>query len=140
LAGRQDHVYLGNLDAVRDWGYARDYVRAMWMMLQADEPDDYVIGTGEAHTVREFCEIAFDCVGLDWEAFVRIDDMYLRPTEVDFLRADASKARSALGWEPQTSFRELVELMLVHDLASVGLDLESSRKRAGNESATRVRS
>jgi GDPmannose 4,6-dehydratase len=140
LAGRQDHLYLGNLDAVRDWGYARDYVRAMWMMLQVDEPDDYVIGTGEAHTVREFCEIAFGCVGLDWEPLVRIDDTYLRPTEVDFLRADASKARSALGWEPQTSFKELVELMLVHDLANVGLDLESAREHAANRPAMRVRS
>lgn len=130
VAGTQFHLYLGNLDATRDWGYVRDYVEAMWMMLQADQPDDYVLGTGESHTVREFCARAFELVGLDWERFVRIDESYLRPTDVEFLQADASKARDKLGWEPRTSFEELIELMLVHDLAEVGLDISSARARA----------
>jgi GDPmannose 4,6-dehydratase len=123
LAGTQQHLYLGNLDAARDWGYAKDYVQAMWLMLQAPEPDDYVIGTGVAHTVRDFCDAAFGLVGLDWQDFVRIDETYLRPTEVEFLQADPSKARENLGWEPTTTFTELVALMLESDLAEVGLSL-----------------
>ncbi len=128
LAGNQELLYLGNLDAVRDWGYAKDYVGAMWLMLQQDEPDDYVIGTGEAHTVREFCERAFSMVGLDWEAFTRVDPSYLRPTEVEFLQANPSKAAERLGWKPETSFDELVTLMVTHDLAEVGLDLETAQE------------
>lgn len=124
LAGRQEHLYLGNLDASRDWGYAPDYVEAMWMMLQADKPGDYVIGTGESHTVREFCDHAFGLVGLDYEDHVRVDPRYFRPTEVEALCADASKARRELGWAPRTSFAELVETMLEADLRRAGIDYD----------------
>jgi GDPmannose 4,6-dehydratase len=115
-AGLQDKLYLGNLDALRDWGYAPEYVEAMWMMLQQDAPDDYVVATGEAHSPREFCQLAFDHVGLDWERFVEIDPRYFRPAEVDYLVGDASKARSVLGWAPRTSFGELVRLMVEADI------------------------
>ena len=126
VAGKQSSLYLGNLDAIRDWGYAKDYVKAMWMMLQADEPDDYVIGTGEAHTVREFCQKAFGLVGLDWEPFIKIDPAYFRPTEVEHLQADSTKAQTKLGWKPEIRFDELVSLMLEHDLKEVGLDLPTA--------------
>jgi GDPmannose 4,6-dehydratase len=126
LTGRQEHLYLGNVNAIRDWGYARDYVRAMWLMLQSDTPEDYVIGTGEAHTVREFCKKSFSLVGLDWETYVRIDPAYYRPTEVESLQANPTKARTQLGWQPETTFDELVELMLAHDLREVGLDPETT--------------
>ncbi len=115
--GLQERLYLGNIDARRDWGYARDYVEAMWLMLQQDEPDDYVIATGETHSVREFLEEAFRRVGLDWESCVKIDERYLRPAEVDLLLGDASKARERLGWQPRTSFTELVRLMIDFDWA-----------------------
>jgi len=115
-AGLQDKLYLGNLDALRDWGYAPEYVEAMWMMLQQDAPDDYVVATGEAHSPREFCQLAFDHVGLDWERYVEIDPRYFRPAEVDYLVGDASKARSVLGWAPRTSFGELVRLMVEADI------------------------
>jgi GDPmannose 4,6-dehydratase len=121
LAGKQEHLFLGNLEARRDWGYAKEYVEAMWLMLQQPEPDDYVIASGEAHSVRELCETAFGLVGLDWEQYVRIDAMYLRPTEVDELLGDASKAREHLHWEARTSFSDLVSLMLEHDLAQEGI-------------------
>jgi GDPmannose 4,6-dehydratase len=114
--GLTDKVALGNLDAKRDWGYAKDYVRAMWMMLQRDKPDDYVIATGETHTVREFCQIAFAHAGLDWKDHVVVDPQYLRPTEVDLLLGDASKAKRELGWEATTKFDELVRLMVDSDL------------------------
>ena len=120
LAGTQDHLFLGNLEARRDWGYAKEYVEAMWLMLQQPAPDDYVVATGEMHSVRELCEVAFGLVGLDWERYVRIDEKYFRPTEVDELRGDPSKAREHLGWEPRTTFRDLVRLMLEHDLADAG--------------------
>ena len=110
--GRQEHLLLGNLDARRDWGYAPDYVRAMWLMLQAESPEDYVIATGEDHTVREFCELAFQHAGLDWERYVRIDERYFRPTEVNHLHGDASKAAAQLGWKPEVTFEELVGLMV----------------------------
>jgi GDPmannose 4,6-dehydratase len=122
LAGRAEHVYLGNLDARRDWGFAKEYVEAMWLMLQQPEPSDYVVATGEMHTVRELCEVAFGLAGLDWERHVRIDERYLRPTEVDELCGDASKAERVLGWRAHTRFEGLVRLMLEHDLREAGLD------------------
>jgi GDPmannose 4,6-dehydratase len=115
-AGIQDKLYLGNLDARRDWGYAPEYVEAMWMMLQHAEPDDFVIATGEAHTVREFAQLAFARVGLDWERYVEIDPRYYRPAEVDYLALDSAKARRILGWEPKTPFPELVTLMVDADV------------------------
>jgi GDPmannose 4,6-dehydratase len=121
-AGRQDAVYLGNLDAKRDWGYAPDYVDAMWMMLQQPEPIDLVISTGEQHSVREFAEIAFALAGLDWEKYVRIDRAYLRPAEVDTLLGDSTKARESLSWRPTISFAELVRIMVEADLREEGLD------------------
>ena len=132
VAGKQRHVFLGNLDAKRDWGYAKDYVRAMWLMLQKDEPDDYVIGTGESHTVREFCETAFSAVGLASEPFIKIDPTYFRPTEVEHLRADASKANRELGWKSETSFDELVTLMIKHDLKTMDLDLATAKAMAAD--------
>jgi GDPmannose 4,6-dehydratase len=114
--GLQTELALGNLDAERDWGYAKDYVEAMWLMLQEDEPDDYVIATGEAHSVRELVEVAFARVGLDPEPHVRIDPRFLRPAEVEHLVGDSSKAREKLGWEPRTSFEEMVHLMVDSDL------------------------
>jgi len=114
--GLQKKLYLGNLEARRDWGYAPDFVEAMWLMLQQDSPEDLVIATGEAHSVREFLEEAFSHVDLDWREYVEIDPRYFRPTEVDFLRGDASKARRILEWEPRVSFRELVHIMVDADL------------------------
>ena len=115
-AGMQDKLYLGTLDAKRDWGYAPEYVEAMWLMLQQDEPDDYVIATGESHTVGEFVELAFAHAGLDWERHVEIDPRYFRPAEVDSLCGDPSKAREKLGWKARTSFEDLVTLMVDGDL------------------------
>lgn len=114
--GLQDRLYLGNLDARRDWGYAGDYVEAMWLMLQQPEPDDYVIATGEAHSVREFLEAAFGLLGLDWREYVVVDPRYFRPTEVDCLQGDPKKARERLGWRPKVGFKELVRIMVEHDL------------------------
>jgi len=115
-AGLQENLYLGNLDAQRDWGYAKEYIEAMWLMLQQDEPDDYVIATGEAHAVHEFLGEAFSYVGLDWHKLVEIDPKYYRPAEVDCLLGDASKARQKLGWQPKTKFKELVRLMVNADM------------------------
>ncbi len=126
VAGRQQKLYLGNLDARRDWGYAPEYVEAMWLMLQQDQPDDFVIATGEMHTVREFVDRAFALVGRDWREFVEFDSRYLRPTEVDELEGDASKAAGQLGWRPRTTFVELVRLMLEADLKEAGVDLETA--------------
>jgi GDPmannose 4,6-dehydratase len=122
LAGKEEHLYMGNLDARRDWGFAPEYVEAMWRMLQQDQPDDYVIATGEMHSVREFIEVAFGLVGLDWERHVRIDERYFRPTEVDELCGDASKAARVLDWRPTITFAGLVRLMLEADLREAGLD------------------
>lgn len=121
LAGKQDKLYLGNLDAKRDWGYAKDYVQAMWMMLQQDEPDDYVIATGETYSVQEFLTLAFKHVNLDWEKYVRFDPRYLRPAEVDLLIGDCTKAKEKLGWTPSVTFEELVQLMVNADLVAMGV-------------------
>src|SRR5438132_2933562 len=115
-AGLQDKLYLGNLDAKRDWGYAKDYVEAIWLMVQRDRPDDYVIATGETHSVREFLDEAVSYVGLDWQGYVEIDPWYYRPAEVDLLVGDASKARRELSWEPKVKFKELVRLMVDADM------------------------
>ncbi|MGE0711023.1 MAG: GDP-mannose 4,6-dehydratase [Planctomycetota bacterium] len=122
LAGREQVLTLGNLDARRDWGFAGDYVRAMWLMLQHERPDDFVVATGEARSVREFLERCCALVGLDPEAVVRIDPGLFRPTEAPFLAGDASKAREVLGWEPQVSFDDLAAMMLAHDLRALGVD------------------
>ena len=115
-AGLQERLYLGNLEAKRDWGYAPEYVEAMWLMLQQDTPDDFVIATGEGHTVREFAQVAFDHAGLDWEQYVEVDPKYYRPAEVDDLVGDPSKAKRVLGWEPRTRFEELARLMVDADV------------------------
>ena len=122
LAGKQECLYLGNLKAQRDWGYAPEYVKGMWLMLQQEKPDDFVMGTGEAHSVKEFVEESFAYVGLDWEKYVRIDPRYFRPTEVEVLIADASKARIRLGWEPKVNFKELVRIMVDADMEALGLE------------------
>ncbi len=124
--GLQKQLFLGNLDAKRDWGYAKDFVEAMWLMLQQPTGDDYVVATGESHSVRELCELAFAQVGLDYKDFVEIDPRYYRPTEVDFLLGDAAKAERQLGWRPRTTFKELVRLMVESDL-----DLAERERRAG---------
>ena len=117
--GLQDKLYLGNMDAKRDWGYAGDYVEAMWMMLQQEEPEDYVIGTGETHSVREFVEEAFGSVGLDWHDYVEIDPRYFRPADVEYLRCDPTKAKEKMGWEPKVKFHELVKMMVEADMAAL---------------------
>jgi len=131
-AGLQKKLYLGNLDARRDWGYAPEYVEAMWLMLQQETPDDYVIATGETHSVREFCEEAFSCAGLHWREWVQIDNRYFRPAEVDVLIGDASKAKRTLGWTPKTKFKDLVRLMVEADMRILG------DKLAGKVSAVTV--
>jgi GDPmannose 4,6-dehydratase len=117
--GLDKKLFLGNLDARRDWGFAGDYVEAMWMMLQQDAPDDYVIATGESHSVRDCLDVAFGTLGLDWKPYVELDARYLRPTEVDHLHGDASKARAKLGWTPKVTFRQLIEMMVRADEADV---------------------
>jgi GDPmannose 4,6-dehydratase len=141
LAGKLDCLYLGNLDAKRDWGFAGDYVKAMWLILQQDEPDDYVVATGETHTVREFCELAFRNAGIDlvWEGqgldekgvdkatgrvLVKVSSEFFRPTEVDLLLGDPSKAKKKLGWKPKTSFEELVAMMVKSDIRAAGVELQ----------------
>jgi GDPmannose 4,6-dehydratase len=119
-AGQQSELRLGNLDAQRDWGFAGDYVEAMWLMLQQDEPGDYVVATGETHSVQEFCEVAFGRVGLDWEKHVVVDERFVRPAEVDLLLGDPARAREMLGWAPKVSFRGLVEMMVDADLERIG--------------------
>lgn len=122
VAGQQKKLYMGNLDAKRDWGYAKDYVRAMWLMLQQDQPDDYVVATGETHSVHEFLDIAFGRVNLDWHDYIEFDERYLRPAEVDLLIGDPAKAKKLLNWEPSVTFEELVHLMVDADLQALGIN------------------
>ncbi|MFN2177483.1 MAG: GDP-mannose 4,6-dehydratase [Anaerolineales bacterium] len=129
LAGKQDTLYLGNLDAKRDWGYAPDYVAAMWKMLQHNTPSDYVIGTGESHSIREFLDEAFGYVNLDWNDYVKIDPRYYRPTEVDYLLADFSLARKELNWEPRIYFKDLVRIMVDADMELLGIDCPGDGKK-----------
>jgi len=126
-AGLQDRLYLGNLDARRDWGYAKEHVEAMWLMLQQEEPDDYVTATGETHSVREFLEEAFRHAGMDWQEYVEHDARYERPAEVDLLIGDAAKAKRKLGWEPRTTFHELVRLMVDEEIAGLNGGTRESR-------------
>ncbi len=128
LAGKQKHLYLGNVEAKRDWGYAPEYVQAMWCMLQQEQPDDYVIGTGETHSVREFVEEAFRYVGLDYEQYVRIDPCYFRPTETEVLIADPSKVKKKLGWQAKVNFKELVRIMVDADMEALGLESSGEGK------------
>jgi GDPmannose 4,6-dehydratase len=121
-AGKESHLFLGNLEAKRDWGYAPDYIAAMWKMMQLENADDYVIGTGEAHSVRDFLDESFGYLNMDWKDYVRIDPRYFRPTEVDHLLADASKARVVLNWEPRVFFKDLVHIMVDADLEFLGLE------------------
>lgn len=133
VQGTQKHLYLGNLDAKRDWGYTPDFVEGMWMMLQQDTPEDYVLGTGEAHSVREFLDEAFGYADLDWEKHVRIDPRYYRPLEVDHLLADASKAEKDLGWKPRVQFRDLVRIMVDADLELLGLTSKGEGRKIVEE-------
>jgi GDPmannose 4,6-dehydratase len=128
VAGKQKKLYLGNLDAKRDWGYAKDYVRAMWLMLQQEKPDDYVIATNETHSIKEFLDIAFTYVKLDWQDYVEFDKRYLRPAEVELLIGDSTKARKQLNWEPSVTFEQLVHLMVDADIKA----LELQERGSGN--------
>jgi GDPmannose 4,6-dehydratase len=128
-AGLQEKLYLGNLDAKRDWGYAPEYVEAMWLMLQQEKPDDYVIATGETHSIREFLDLSFGHAGLEWKKYVEIDPHYYRPTEVDLLIGDASKAKKKLGWAPKTKFPELVRIMTEADIALLAHELSGKNIR-----------
>ena len=131
LCGLQKKLYLGNLDAKRDWGYAKEYVEAMYLMLQQDEPDDYVIATNETHSVKEFLEVAFEHAGLNWQQYVEIDSKYFRPAEVDLLIGDYSKAKKKLGWEPKTRFVDLVKLMVDEDIRRLKEHREGRSKLVG---------
>ena len=121
--GVQKELGLGNLDAKRDWGFAGDYVRAMWMMLQEEKPDDYVISTGKAFSVRDLVETAFSAAGLDWQEYVKLDERFVRPAEVDLLIGDSTKAKEKLGWEPKVSFEEMIKLMVDSDIERVKKEL-----------------
>jgi GDPmannose 4,6-dehydratase len=137
VAGKQKNIYMGNLDSKRDWGYAKDYVRAMWLMLQKEQPDDYVIATGETYTVRQFLEKAFGYVNLNWEDYVEFDERYLRPAEVDLLIGDSTKAQQQLGWKPSVTFDELVQLMVEADLQALGITSENGKgSEVSNDTAT----
>jgi GDPmannose 4,6-dehydratase len=122
IAGQQKLLYMGNLDAKRDWGYAKDYVKAMWLMLQQEQADDYVVATGETHSVREFLELAFGYVNLNWEDYVRFDERYLRPAEVELLIGDPAKTKEKLDWQPSVNFEQLVRLMVDADLEALGIN------------------
>ncbi len=134
VAGQQSKLYLGNLDAKRDWGYAKDYVQAMWLMLQQDQPDDYVVATGETHSVRDFLNLAFRYVNLNWEDYVEFDDRYLRPSEVDLLMGDPTKAKQQLGWQPSVTFKQLVAIMVDADLQVLGLSNSNAHSNANGDS------
>lgn len=136
LAKKERYLYLGNLDAKRDWGYAPEYVEMMWKMLQKDEPEDFVIGTGETHSVREFVKEAFNYVGLNWEEYVKVDPRYFRPTEPETLIADATKARKTLRWKPKITFHDLVKIMVDADMSAAGLEpIGISQQILGNFSS-----
>jgi GDPmannose 4,6-dehydratase len=129
LAGKQKELFLGNLEAKRDWGYAKDYVEAIWLMLQQDTPEDYVLATGETHSVKEFLETAFGYVGLNWEEYVKVDQRYFRPNEVDLLLGDPTKAKKQLNWSPKVLFKDLVKIMVDADLMEIGLDPKNFVKK-----------
>lgn len=133
VAGQQSKLYLGNLDAKRDWGYAKDYVQAMWLMLQQNQPDDYVVATGETHSVRDFLNLAFRYVNLNWEDYVEFDDRYLRPSEVDLLMGDPTKAQQQLGWQPSVTFQQLVAIMVDADLQVLGLTNSNAHSNANGD-------
>ncbi|MDJ0725738.1 MAG: GDP-mannose 4,6-dehydratase [Prochloraceae cyanobacterium] len=139
IAGKQDRLYLGNLDAKRDWGYAKDYVKAMWLMLQQEAPDDYVVATGQTHSVREFLDCAFEYVNLDWHQYVEFDPRYLRPAEVDLLIGDPTKAKQKLGWTASTNFKELVKIMVDADLAALGIDSPRGKNGAIADNTAYIR-
>jgi GDPmannose 4,6-dehydratase len=139
VAGTQKNLYLGNLDSKRDWGYAKDYVNAMWLMLQQDKPDDYVVATGETHSIAEFLEIAFNYVNLDWNDYVKFDSRYLRPAEVDLLIGDPTKAKEQLNWEPSVTFEGLVKLMVDADLAAIGLPNPNGNNQSAIDDRVRER-
>ncbi len=128
VAGKQKKLYLGNLDSKRDWGYAKDYIKAMWLMLQQEKPDDYVIATNETHSIREFLDLAFQHVNLDWHEYVEFDERYLRPAEVELLIGDSTKARKQLGWEPSVTFKELVQLMVDSDMKALEAQFQGTVK------------
>jgi GDPmannose 4,6-dehydratase len=128
VAKKQDKLFLGNLDSKRDWGYAKDYVKAMWLMLQQEKPDDFVVATGETHSIKEFLEVAFTYAGLEWQDHVEFDPRYLRPAEVELLIGDSTKARNQLGWEPSVTFKELVYLMVDADLQALGQPSPSGKE------------
>ncbi len=132
-AGKQDKLFLGNLDSKRDWGYAPEYIEAIWAMLQQDQPDDYVVATGETHSIREFLDEAFGYLGMDWKKYVEIDPHYFRPTEVDYLQGDSSKARKLLGWAPKVKFYDLVHIMVDADLELAGQKYPGEGKKVLGE-------
>jgi GDPmannose 4,6-dehydratase len=132
-AGHEEKLRLGNLDARRDWGYAPDYVEALWLMLQQEEPADLVLATGESHSVRELLELAYSHVGLDWEQYVEVDARYIRPIDLHELRGDASRARETLGWQPSVRFEELVPLMVDADIATLEAELDGRAAAAGHD-------
>ncbi|MUL35138.1 GDP-mannose 4,6-dehydratase [Gloeocapsopsis dulcis] len=136
VAGKQKNIYMGNLDAKRDWGYAKDYVRAMWLMLQQPEAEDYVIATGETHSVKEFLELAFSYVNLNWQDYVEFDERYLRPAEVELLIGDPTKAKQKLGWQPSVTFEQLVALMVEADLKALGQESPNGNGAQVNDLAT----
>src|SRR2546426_981721 len=135
--GLQDKLYVGNVDAKRDWGYAKDFVEAMWLMLQADEPGDYVVATGETHSVRELLDEAFGYLDLDWNKYVEIDPLYYRPAEVDVLLGNSSKAKRVLGWEPKVKFKDLIRLMVDHDLELARQEVANETIKGSSELKTR---